>query len=213
MPLCWKPYEAQKAIWPQTGRHILAQFDDETVVVYQAYNPTIGQFAAQNGYFGSGWSASRMSWIKPNFLWMMFRCGWATKENQETVLALTIRRADWEKILAQSIPSSFDPARFATEAEWKKALAHSDMRLQWDPDHGPTGEKLTRRAVQLGLRGDILQSFSRDWLVNVEDITPQVRAEHAHVLARGWDKLQTPCEHAYPVTPEIARILGMETAT
>ncbi len=213
MPLQWESYEAQKPVWPQTERHILAQFDEKTIVVYQAYNPAIGQFAAQNGYFGDGWSASRMSWIKPNFLWMMFRCGWAMKENQETVLALTLRRTDWKTILAQAVPSSFDAARFASEAEWKKALARSDVRLQWDPDHGPTGGKLNRRAVQLGLRGDVLQSYSREWLVNVEDITPKVRAEHAHVLARRWDELQTPRERVYPITPEIGRILGMEAAT
>ena len=66
-----------------SGRHVLAQYDAETVVVYQAYRPSIGAFAATHGYFGGGFSPSRMSWIKPNFLWMMYRCGWATKEGQE----------------------------------------------------------------------------------------------------------------------------------
>jgi len=27
-----------------------------------------------------------MSWIKPNFLWMMYRCGWGTKEGQQVTL-------------------------------------------------------------------------------------------------------------------------------
>src|SRR5439155_2761622 len=31
------------------GRHILTQFDDESVVVYQAYRPAIGRFAAEHG--------------------------------------------------------------------------------------------------------------------------------------------------------------------
>ena len=210
MPLQWEPYEAQKTVWPQGGRHILAQYDEDSVVVYQAYCPAIGKFATQNGYFGDGWSASRMSWIKPNFLWMMFRCGWAEKENQETVLALTLRRAAFETILAQAVPSSFDAARWESEAEWKKALAHSSVRLQWDPDHGPTGEKRERRAIQLGLRGDVLQSFGREWLLNIEDITPLVREQHAHVSARRFDLLQTPREHVFPVTPEATRTLGME---
>jgi hypothetical protein len=38
------------------------------VVVYQAYRPEIGHFAAQHGYFGGSFSLDRMSWIKPNFL-------------------------------------------------------------------------------------------------------------------------------------------------
>jgi hypothetical protein len=39
MNLLTEPYLAQVARWPQTGRHILAQFDNTAVVVYQAYRP------------------------------------------------------------------------------------------------------------------------------------------------------------------------------
>jgi len=31
----------------------------------------------------------------------------------------------------------------------------SDVRLQWDPDHLPTGESHKRRAIQLGLRNKV----------------------------------------------------------
>jgi hypothetical protein len=86
--LALEAYAAQNARWPSTGRHVLAQYDDDAVVVYQAYRPSIGAFAAEHGYFGGEFSLSRMSWIKPNFLWMMYRCGWARKEGQERVLAL-----------------------------------------------------------------------------------------------------------------------------
>jgi hypothetical protein len=75
MDLITEPYLAQQARWPASGRHILAQFDVESVVVYQAYRPAIGHFAARHGYFGGGFSLGRMSWIKPNFLWMMYRSG------------------------------------------------------------------------------------------------------------------------------------------
>ena len=54
MNLITEPYLAQKDRWPESGRHILAQFDAESVVVYQAYNQAIGHFAARNGYFGGG---------------------------------------------------------------------------------------------------------------------------------------------------------------
>ena len=90
MSLITEPYSAQNARWPGSGRHILAQFDAESVVVYQAYNPAIGQFAARHGYFGGDFGMSRMSWIKPNFLWMMYRSGWGTKENQEVTLAVRL---------------------------------------------------------------------------------------------------------------------------
>jgi hypothetical protein len=31
-----------------------------------------------------------MTWIKPSFLWMMYRCGWGAKEGQESVLVVEI---------------------------------------------------------------------------------------------------------------------------
>ena len=85
-------YLEQRARWPGEGRHIMAQYDDASVVVYQAYRPSIGHHAAAHGRFGGEWSRSRMSWIKPNFLWMMYRCGWGSKTDQTHVLGLRVRR-------------------------------------------------------------------------------------------------------------------------
>jgi hypothetical protein len=42
MKLTIEPYCEQAKVWPRHGRHILAQFDAETVIVYQAYRPDIG---------------------------------------------------------------------------------------------------------------------------------------------------------------------------
>ncbi len=75
MTIRTESYLAQASRWPSEGRHILAQYDDESIVVYQAYRDSIGRFAAEHGYFGGDFKLSRMSWIKPNFLWMMYRCG------------------------------------------------------------------------------------------------------------------------------------------
>jgi hypothetical protein len=114
MPLLTEPYLAQNERWPQTGRHILAQFDADSVVVYQAYRPSIGHFAAKNRYFGGEFSLNRMSWIKPNFLWMMFRCGWSTKENQEVTLAVWLKRPAFDEILRQAVYSTFAPKVYDT---------------------------------------------------------------------------------------------------
>ena len=58
-------YRDQQARWPAEGRHILAQYDETSVVVYQAYRPAIGHYAARHGRFGDEFSLNRMSWIKP----------------------------------------------------------------------------------------------------------------------------------------------------
>lgn len=185
----------------------MAQFDDETVVVYQAYRPEIGHFAAKHGYFGGAFSLGRMSWIKPNFLWMMYRCGWASKEGQEVVLAVTIERRAFDAILAAAVPSSYGQVdRFASTEAWSQAVKTSDVRLQWDPDHGPSGAPLERRAIQLGLRGDVLARYARPWIRSIEDISEFV---HAQAKLRGTADLVTPREEVYPVAPETAAILGL----
>jgi hypothetical protein len=93
MALTLERYLDQQARWPTAGRHILARYDEASVVVYQAYRPAIGHYAARHGRFGGEVSLDRMSWIKPNFLWMMYRCGWGTKDGQEVTLAVWLRRA------------------------------------------------------------------------------------------------------------------------
>lgn len=74
MNLKTERYLAQAALWPKRGKHVLAQYNQDHVVVYQAYRPAIGHFAAKHQYFGGEFELSRMSWIKTNFLWMMYRC-------------------------------------------------------------------------------------------------------------------------------------------
>nr|CAA9221226.1 hypothetical protein AVDCRST_MAG63-512 [uncultured Armatimonadetes bacterium] len=209
MHLRTQPYLTQRERWPRTGRHILAQYDDEAVVVYQAYRPSIGRFAAEHGFFGGDFSFSRMSWIKPNFLWMMFRCGWAAKENQETVLAVTITRAGFDAILDAAVPSTYVREAYGSEDEWKRAVGASSVRLQWDPDHSPSGEKTERRAIQLGLRDAYLRRYATEWTVRIEDITGFVREQHRHAAARDYDRLVTPREDVYPVDASTADRLGM----
>ncbi len=206
--LVTEPYLAQTALWPRDGRHILAQSDADTVVVYQAYSPAIGRYAADRGQFGGDFSYSRMSWVKPNFLWMMFRSGWGTKPDQEVTLAL--RRPFFDALLAAAVPSSWDRARYPTEADWSAAVAGSDVRHQWDPDHHPTGATLERRAIQLGLRGGVLEAFGRRELLEVIDLSGFVAEQRQAVESGRLAALVTPRERVYtPADPAVAARLGL----
>lgn len=210
MNLAVEPYTQQRQRWPQSGRHILAQFDQETIVVYQAYRPQIGHHAAQHGRFGAGFSLSRMSWIKPNFLWMMYRSGWGTKEGQEVVLAIRLLRTGFDQILSEAVHSSFDSSVHRTEQDWKAALARSAVRLQWDPDHHPSGAKQERRAIQLGLEGGALRSYVDEWTVSIEDISEFVARQRQTVESKALDQLLIPREDVYPVSdPGVASKLGL----
>src|SRR5690349_5716597 len=76
---------------------VRADHDDSTIVVYQAYRPEIAEGALAAQRFVPPFSLGRMTWIKPSFLWMMERCGWATKPGQEYVLAVRITRAGFDE--------------------------------------------------------------------------------------------------------------------
>jgi Domain of unknown function (DUF4291) len=191
-------YAEQMERLPKMGRQIVAQFDDEGVVVYQAYRPAIGEFAATHGYFGGEFSLSRMSWIKPNFLWMMYRSGWGQKEGQEVVLAVKIRREAFDRILADAVWSGYNSDIYPTEKDWKQSVRNSDVRLQWDPDHSPSGGKLARKAIQLGLRGDTLAAYAREWIISISDISEFVREQQRNIS--DFDRLIVPTETIYPVT-------------
>ena len=202
-------YLEQRAHWPKEGRAILAHYDDDAIVVYQAFRPQIADEAVQLGRFGPSFSRSRMSWIKPNFLWMMFRCGWATKVDQERVLALWLPRVFFERIAAAAVPSTFDPTAWRDENAWKRAVASSDVRLQWDPDHGPSGTPQARKAVQLGLRGAMLKEYADRAILRVEDVTALVAAQREHAKSP-FTNLQTPRERVYvPSDPAAIRALGL----
>jgi hypothetical protein len=190
-------YEIQRQTWPDSGRHILAQFDADSIVIYQAYNPSIGRFAAQHGYFGGKFSYTRMSWCKPNFLWMMYRSGWGTKEGQEVTLAIRLKRPFFDLILSQAVPSSYTPQLYPDEAAWSQAVATSDVRLQWDPDHAPDGTPVERRAIQLGLRGRMLEEYGREAILQIEDMSEFVAEQRAN---KDGPELVTPLEQVYRPT-------------
>ncbi|WP_431266085.1 DUF4291 domain-containing protein [Roseateles chitinivorans] len=197
-PLAVEAHLTQQALhWPREGAHVLAHFDDRSIVVYQAYRPSIGRYALAHGRFGGpDYSFDRMSWIKPNFLWMMYRCGWGMKEGQEIVLGLRLRREFFDDVLRQAVASSFAASGMSNRDAWAEAVQRSDVRLQWDPDHAPSGAKLQRRAVQLGLRGKVLRALSEEGLLEVIDMSPFVASQRPWATDES-SELVTPVERVY----------------
>ncbi|KNC53517.1 uncharacterized protein AMSG_01230 [Thecamonas trahens ATCC 50062] len=210
-------YIEQKEKWPTEGRVVLAQYTEDAVLVYQAYNDAIANYALEHQRFGGpAFSPTRMTWIKTNFLWMMFRSGWGTKNNQERTLGIWLRRSAFDEMMAAAVASKYDPQAYSSEAEYKAAraaqkagLSRGDsgiVRLQWDPDHSPSGAKHpSRRAIQLGLKS--WKPFhSGAAIIRIVDLTDFVAAR------RGVDpeQLDTPSESEYPVPPAAKRPLGLD---
>lgn len=205
-------YRDQTLRLPSSGQRLIGQTAEDTIVFYQAFNSTIADYAVKNQKFGgSAYSYTRMSWIKPNFLWMMYRCGWAEKENQERVLAIWVPREKVELILSKAVHSAFNPEYYDSELVWKEQLSCSEVRLQWDPDHDPFGSKLERRAIQLGLKGEILRSFAAEWIVKIEDITLWIKAEAKKVFAKDISGLVVPKEDIIVISSkDIRKRVGIE---
>ena len=85
-----------------------------------------------------------------------------------------------------------------------------EVRLQWDPDHDPFGNKLTRRAIQLGLKGKTLESFGKQQIILIEDITEFVRDQKRHVDNNELEKLSIPIENIYkPKDKKISDRIGL----
>lgn len=163
-------YQNQQQQLPKEGKFIVAQADENSIIVYQAFNHGIANYAVAHQRFGgSSYSFDRMTWIKPNFMWMMYRSGWGTKTNQERILALRLRKEGFKMILEQAVHSSFQAHLYESREDWRVALRAAEVRLQWDPDHSPTGEKLSRRAMQLGIKEQMLQRMNEEWIMEIID--------------------------------------------
>ena len=179
---------------------IRAAHTSTTLTVYQAYSPTLGLPAARDGRFPATWKRDRMTWIKPSFLWMMYRCGWAEKEGQETVLAVEITREGFEWALAHACLSHYERGFHADQAAWKRQLRSSPARVQWDPERDLHLRPLPHRSLQLGLSGDAARQYADAWTVSITDVTPLAQEIHALVRAGHLDqaRILLPAEHPYP---------------
>jgi hypothetical protein len=133
-----------------------------------------------------------MSWIKTNFLWMMYRSGWGTKVGPEITLAVTIKRTAFEEILSKAVHSKFLPHLYQSPKEWKETGKRSPVRMEWEPDRNPMGEQLERRPIQLGLRGETLPNYSRDWILNIEALSEFVKQQRSYKEPSQWTNLITP---------------------
>lgn len=186
-------------------RQIRAEFNDTTVTVYQAYTERIADSALEAGTLVPPFRLTRMTWIKPSFLWMMYRSGWATKPGQERVLAIRITREGFEEALSGACLSNFDADVYGSHEEWLRCLEASTVRVQWDPERTINLDPLPWRSLQVGLAGVAVRRYVSEWITDITDIT--ARAQEIHHRA-GESHVALPCERPYPLPPDIAKNIG-----
>lgn len=190
-------------------RQVRAAYTDTTITVYQAYNPELGDFAARHGRFPDVYNRNRMTWIKPSFLWMMYRSGWATKAGQERVLAITITREGFEWALANAALSHYQAGVHESPEQWAASL-RKPVRVQWDPERSLTLKPLPHRSLQVGLSGEAVSRYVDEWITSITDVTARAHDIQRLVTTSGPVHASTmlPAERPYPLPAHIATFLG-----
>lgn len=180
------------------------------MVVYQAFREEIAEAALGAGTFVAPFERGRMTWIKPSFLWMMYRCGWASKAGQERVLAVTITRSGFEWALANSCMSHFVPELYSDRQAWTTRLGASPVRVQWDPERDLRHRPLDHRSLQVGLGGVAVEHYVERWITGIRDVT-----DTAHRIGRlvasgqlAAARTALPVERPYPLPAAVAAIIG-----
>ena len=192
------PYTAMSGV---PLRQIRAVYDDTTIRVYQAYSDAIADSALHHGRFVSPpFKVKRMTWIKPSFLWMMYRAGWGLKdEGQKRILAIDISREGFEWALAHSCPSH-SPLGMSMD-DYAALKQCCPVRVQWDQERNLHLQPLTYRAIQIGLSKEAVRLYVNEWTCRITEVTALAQEVHALVrqsqLQEAASKL--PLERVYPL--------------
>ncbi|MEO6090358.1 MAG: DUF4291 domain-containing protein [Umezawaea sp.] len=180
------------------NKEVRADYDDRHITVYQAYSPAIALPALKAGTFVPPFKPDRMTWVKPSFLWMMYRCGWGSKEGQEHVLAVRLTRSGFESALRDAVLSH------------DRVGLKPEVRVQWDPERDLHHNALDHRSLQLGLAGTAGTRYVQEWITDLTDVTPLAREIHALVRTGSLEAATAllPDERPYPLPDDIAEHLG-----
>ena len=156
-----------------------------------------------------------MTWIKPSFLWCMYRSGWSYKDpNQERILAIEMTMEGFRELIRASVsamdrdrptqgpvPVLLSQAGTETAAaaaaemgtgtemgmgtETGKEKEKVEVRFQWDPERNVKLERLQYRSLQVGIAGGMVRRWMDEWIVRIEDVTEDVRRFHALIENEG----------------------------
>ncbi|WP_207534432.1 DUF4291 domain-containing protein [Desertivirga arenae] len=191
-------------------KEIRAAYDEQTITVYQAYRKEIAEAAVRSQKIVSPFKIERMTWIKPSFLWMMYRSGWGSKEGQEHVLAIKIKRSGFEWALQNSCLSHFNSSIYENYESWKSILSSSPVRIQWDPEKDMYLENLNYRSIQIGLSGIAVSKYVNEWTESITDITEDCKNIRSLIQKGEIDEAKKllPIEEIYPLPHLIKKLIG-----
>lgn len=199
---------------PIPYRQIRAVYDATTIRVFQAYSNAVADSALAHGTFVSPpFKMNRTTWIKPSFLWMMYRAGWGLKDARQTrILAIDIARDGFEWALAHSCLSHADPSM--SKEEWERLKNGAAVRIQWDPERDLFLQPLEHRAIQIGFTKEAAALYVKRWIRRITDVSELAHTVHALANQNKLDEARAilPVERPYPLSPALAIRIGIVDA-
>ncbi|MGB0906787.1 MAG: DUF4291 domain-containing protein [Maricaulaceae bacterium] len=179
-------------------KDIRATYNAKTIRVYQAYSHQIAEAALENQTFTSPpFKMERMTWIKPSFLWMMYRAGYGHKDDgQRRILALDITHEGFRWALENSSGSHIPEGMSAQD--WTAVKANKPVRIQWDPERDIHHNPLPYRSIQIGLTREAVQKYVAEWIVSIEDVTPLAHQIYDLIQSGEDEKAKALCPTEQP---------------
>jgi Domain of unknown function (DUF4291) len=169
-------------------RQIRAIYNEHTIRVYQAYSHEIADSALAVGTFEPpSFKMNRMTWIKPSFLWTMYRSGWGMKDSgQSRILAIDITREGFEWAMNHSCPSHPDPSM--SVEDWKTFKKESPVVVQWDPERDLLLQRLPHKTIQIGLSKEAVKLYTSQWICKITDVTSLAHEIHTLVADQRFEE-------------------------
>ena len=194
-------------------REIRASYDQDTIVVYQAFRPQIANVAVNQQRFVAPFSFYRMTWIKPPFLWLMHRSNWGQKAGQAKTLAIRIKRSGWDKALSLGVLTHPEQSIFPKPNDWERQFKAAPIHIQWDTERSIRGAALNHFSIQVGISRQLIREYVNDWIVKIDDVSATV-AKIRNFMREGDRKRAKrllPEERVYQVDAVIARQIQLSS--
>lgn len=191
---------------------IRALYDTKNIALYAAFSPSIANVALKAQQLLPPFSYDRMTWVKPSYLWMMYRSDWAQKDNMQRILRIWIKRTDWEAALKEAVLTTPEAHVYGDAKKWRKQLDKARVRVQWDPERDIQNKHLAFKSIQVGITPALAETYAKRWITKIEDVTPLTHQISPWVFAQQWQKAAQllPQEQVYTVNNDIKTVLGMD---
>ena len=200
MSIPTEPYLEQHSRLPQSGYHIVGQYDDEAMVFY------VPRFGA----FYSNVTISRPVWIKPSFMWYMTQSEWLQGDDQQQFEGVRIQHAVVHDLLSMAVHMQYVPELYRDELTWEKEHAAARVWVQWDKEFAPNGVELDRHNIQIAIHSrEWMQRLMNNEIVPLEDLSDFVAQQQPHAQPP-YTNLSVPREDVYPIDDsQLAQHVGI----